>query len=505
MPGPDLRLLAPASLAWGAAWLLIRLDPAGVARIAAALGAAALLLLLVPSGAPGSRRGWRGAGALAVGVAAAVLAAGAVQLHARTAGPFGAAVAAHGTVVVEGSLQSAPRTAQEGCLYLVDVHRVVFAGHSARAAAPVQILGPCADLAAGATVRVGGRLTPPASPGRAAAVLRASQGLEQVRAPTGAAAVAAGVRAAAGRAGRTVPGEAGTLLPAIAWGDTSRLSEDLVAAMRTAGLTHVTAVSGAHFALVSALVLLAGAAVRLPRWARAALTAVVAAGLVVLVGPEPSVLRAAVMGAVSVVGLLVGRPSAGPAALATAVVGLLLADPWLAVEPGFVLSVAATAGIVLVVPTLVVRWSPVIGRATATLLGVPLVAQLVCAPLLIAFSPNVATWAVVANLAVAPAIGPATILGLVSAVLAPGWPAGAAVAAQVAGAACWWVVTVAHLTAAAPAAGLAWWPGVVGGLLLAGTGIGLLGLLLRGAPDPHGTLDGCPDPDDPPAASRPTP
>lgn len=501
----DLRLLAPACLAWAAAWLLVRLDPATAAWLAAALGAVALAVLLLPLGPRGGEPRPRGSVALAIGVAAAVMATGAVQQQARTAGPFGAALAARGTVEVEGALQSAPQVLTGDCRYLVDVHLVRFAGSAARAAAPVQVLGACVDLAAGATVRVSGRLAPPGSPGRAVALLRAPQAPEQVRGPAGAAAVAAGVRDAAGRVARTVPGDAGALLPAIAWGDTSGLSDDLVSAMRTAGLTHLTAVSGAHFALVSALVLLAGAAVGLPRWARAVLTALVASGLVVLVGPQPSVLRAAVMGAVSIVGLLIGRPSAGPAALATAVIGLLLADPWLAVELGFVLSVAATAGIVLVVPALVARWCPVLGRGPATLLAVPLVAQLACAPTLLVLSPTVATWAVAANLAAAPAIGPATVLGLAGAVLAPGWPAGATVLAQVAGAACWWVVTVAHVAAAAPVAGLAWWPGMVGGVLLAGTGVGVLGLLLRTAPDPHGTLDGCPDPDDLPAASRPTP
>lgn len=506
MDGPDLRLLPPLCSAWGAAWLLIRLDPGPAAALAALLAVVVAAVLAVPL-RPDRARTQRvlGSTALALGVACAVLGAGAVQLQTRAAGPIGAAVDARGTVVVEGELQDVTWLQTGSCRSLVDVHLVEYGGRPTRVATPVQVLGPCAELATGATVRVTGRLAPPASPGRAVALLRAQQAPDQVRAPTGADAVAAGVRDAAAQVARTVPGEAGTLLPAIAWGDTSGLSEGLVQAMRTAGLTHVTAVSGAHFALVSALVLLAGAAVGLPRWARAALTALVASGLVVLVGPQPSVLRAAVMGAVSIVGLLLGRPAAGPAALATAVVGLLLVDPWLAVELGFVLSVAATAGIVLLVPPLVARWSPVIGRGPATLLAVPLVAQLACAPALLGLRPTVATWAVAANLAVAPAIGPATVLGLASAVLAPGWPSGAVLLAQLAGAACWWVVTVAHLVAHAPVAGLAWWPGLVGAGLLAGSGAGLLGLLLRAAPVAHDTLGECLDPDDPPAASRPAP
>lgn len=505
MPAPDLRLLGPAASAWAAAWVVLRLAPVPAAGAGAALLGAALLVLLVPVRTPGRWLRTRGALALAVGVGAAVLLAGAVQQHVRTAGAFGAAVAGHRTATLDGRLTGPPRPVTGGCRYPLDARLVEIAGDVTRAAAPVDVVAPCAPLSAGSTVRTVGALSGPGAPGRAVAVVRPSQPPQLLRGPTGLDALAAHVRATAGTAASAVPGEPGALLPAIAWGDVSRLPDGLVEAMRTAGLTHVTAVSGAHFALIASLVLVVGATLGLPRAARAGLTVVVAAGLVVLVGPQPSVLRAAVMGAVSVAGLLLGRPSAGPAALSTAVIGLLLADPWLAVDLGFVLSVAATAGIVLVVPTLVARWSPVVGRPVATVLGVPLVAQLACGPILLAFTPTVATWSVLANLAVAPAIGPATVLGLAGAVLGPVWPAGAAVLLACAGAACWWVVTVAHLVAAAPGAGLAWWPGPVGGVLLAGAGIGLLGLLLRAAPDPHGTLGGCPDPVDPPAVSSRTP
>ena len=116
-------------------------------------------------------------------------------------------------------------------------------------------------------------------------------------------------------------------------GDTAAVPEDLEAALRTAGLTHVTAVSGAHFSLVAALVLALASAVRLPRPARVALTVASMGALVLVVHPSPSVLRAAVMGLVAVLGVLLGRPHRAPAALAaTVVVSLIVVDPWLAGE-----------------------------------------------------------------------------------------------------------------------------------------------------------------------------
>ncbi len=55
--------------------------------------------------------------------------------------------------------------------------------------------------------------------------------------------------------------------------------------------------------------------------------------------PEPSLLRAAVMGIVGVIGLAAGRRGRAAPALCAAVVVLVLVDPWLARSYGFALSV----------------------------------------------------------------------------------------------------------------------------------------------------------------------
>ena len=78
-------------------------------------------------------------------------------------------------------------------------------------------------------------------------------------------------------------------------------------------------------------------------------------GFVLLARPEPSVLRAAVMGSVALVGLGAGGARRGTRSLGVAVTVLLLVDPWLALLPGFALSVLATAGIVFLAPALARR------------------------------------------------------------------------------------------------------------------------------------------------------
>ena len=81
-------------------------------------------------------------------------------------------------------------------------------------------------------------------------------------------------------------------------------------------------------------------------------------GFVVLARPEPSVVRAAVMGVVGLVGLSASRRRAGVPALATSIVVLLCWDPWLARAYGFALSVLASFGLLWWAG----RWADVLAR-----------------------------------------------------------------------------------------------------------------------------------------------
>ncbi|WP_336725262.1 ComEC/Rec2 family competence protein [Cellulosimicrobium cellulans] len=269
------------------------------------------------------------------------------------------------------------------------------------------------------------------------------------------------------------------LVPGVAVGDTSRLDPVLDDAMRTTSLTHVTAVSGGHFAIVVACVAGLCVLVRAARWARVVITGAAMAGFVVLVHPEPSVLRAAAMGAVGVVGIALGRPSRAMAALAAGVVVLLVLDPGLARSYGFVLSVAATAGLALLTTPLARRMAPWCGRTVAHVVAVPVAAQAACAPVLVLLDPSVSTWSVPANLLAAPALGPATVLGVVATLVAPWWPAAATALGWVAGIFTGWIAGVAEAFAGLPGARLPW-PGGVGGLVLLALGTGvLLAVVLR--------------------------
>jgi competence protein ComEC len=203
---------------------------------------------------------------------------------------------------------------------------------------------------------------------------------------------------------------------------------------------------------------------------------------VALVHPTPSVLRAAAMGAVGVSALVLGRPARAVPALAATVVVLLVTDPWLAASIGFTLSVVATAGIVLLSHPLaagLARTLPERGSGVARVTAVPLAAQLACGPVVVMLAPALPTYAVPANLLVAPAIVPATILGVLAALVAPWWPAGGVLLARGAGWATWWVASVARGLAGLPGSQVPWPGAPWGPVLLAVASAGVVLALVR--------------------------
>ncbi len=485
----DLRLVPAAVVAWVGAAVSV-LGPGRPAAWATAVAAAGLVVLVVAAHARPRRRPGAGpwaAGFLALLVLLGALASGAAQRHERGTGPLAEAAAAGWIATVTGVVadEPAPLTAawagsEPRIRYTLAVATLQARGQAATARGALVVLGRGDPPEMGAAIEVVGRLQPAASGAdRAVGVLVADSAAVTQRGPTGVRRWVAHVRESARAVVTQVPGDAGGLLLGVALGDTSGVSEDLSDALAVAGLTHLVAVSGAHFAILGALVAATASACRLPRWGRAAAVGLTGLLLVLLVGPQPSVLRAAVMGSVALVGLLAGRPSRAPAALAAAVVVLLLVDPWLSVELGFALSVVATGSIVLLGGAWTERWAPRLGRGVAAGLAIPLAAQLACGPVLLAVRPEVGVYALVANVLVAPAVGPATVLGVGAALVAPWWPGAASVLAHLGGAACWWVAAVGRTVAGAPGASVGWAPGVVGFLALAGACVATAALLLR--------------------------
>lgn len=212
----------------------------------------------------------------------------------------------------------------------------------------------------------------------------------------------------------------GALLMGLTIGDTSRIDPVTEDHLRNAGLTHLVAVSGSNVAIVLGTLLLVFGFLGL----RARLT-IAALGLVLFVlvtGPEPSVLRAAVMGAIAIAALGLGERVSTQRALGLAVVVVLALRPQLLGSLGLQLSVAATAGIVLWARSIAERLS-FLPSPVALGVGATVAAQFAVAPLLAAGFGEVSIAGFPANLLAMPAVAPATVLGFASALAGLASPA----------------------------------------------------------------------------------
>ncbi|HEX2223200.1 MAG TPA: DNA internalization-related competence protein ComEC/Rec2, partial [Thermoanaerobaculia bacterium] len=168
------------------------------------------------------------------------------------------------------------------------------------------------------------------------------------------------------------------LARALVLGDASDLPLEWKRALRVTGLYHLMSVSGVHVALVAAAIWTLGG--WLPRSLRLLLMLAGMGLYLLLVGPLPPLVRAAVMGGLGVLALLAQRPPAAANALGWAVVLLVVHRPDLVNQPSFQLTAAATAGILLLGPRLAERWSGALPHWLATSLAVSVAAQLATLP-----------------------------------------------------------------------------------------------------------------------------
>ena len=274
----------------------------------------------------------------------------------------------------------------------------------------------------GATVRVDGHLGV-ASGSDVAAVLSTSASPDIRAGPDPWWRASARVRAALRESVARLPPDRRALVPALVDGDDAGLDPALADDFRTTGLTHLLAVSGTNLTLV------VGFALVVARWCRVRgrwLYVVGAAGIVgfvLLARAEPSVLRAAAMGSVALLGMGANGADRGMRALGVATHrAAARSTPCWRRPSGSGSRSSPRPASCCWRPgwrDAMARWLP---RWLAEAVAVPAAAQLACTPLVAAIAGQVSLVAVAANLLAAPAVGPATVLGLLGGIVTLGWP-----------------------------------------------------------------------------------
>ena len=232
--------------------------------------------------------------------------------------------------------------------------------------------------------------------------------------------VSAKIRDAFRKSAISVGGAGGALIPGLVIGDTSLEEPNFAVNMRRVGLSHLTAVSGANFAIIAAFLLWLSQWVFKRVRSRLILTSLVLIGFIFLVRPSPSVLRASVMSAVILIAKARGIKADSIPSLGLAIAFLILMDPFQAIDPGFALSVAATAGILLLAPKLEAYLGEKFGHEKfAELIAIPLSATIMCTPVILAISGLFSLVSIPANILAEPVVAPITVIGFIAAIVSP--------------------------------------------------------------------------------------
>ena len=224
----------------------------------------------------------------------------------------------------------------------------------------------------------------------------------------------------------------GALLAGILLGNESGIPRSLWEDFQNSGTAHIVAISGFNIALVSGLL------VRLfGRWfgrRRGALAAGIGIGLyALLVGADAPVVRAALMGGLSLLAAEVGRRQHGLNSLAFVAALMAAINPNLLWDAGFQLSFTATLGLVLYAERFsqaftawVARHLPAdlfqrLASPISEYLLVTLAAQLTSLPIMLLLFQRFSPISLLANLVVLPAQPPLMILSALATLLGLIW------------------------------------------------------------------------------------
>jgi competence protein ComEC len=224
-----------------------------------------------------------------------------------------------------------------------------------------------------------------------------------------------------------LPESEAALAQGILLGRRASLPDDLKEDLNDTNTSHLIAVSGYNVTLVAGLFIAALAWLigrRPAAWL--ALLAIIAYAM--LVGGQPSVQRAAIMGGMYVVATALGRQSGALQGLALAGAGMTAFDPLLMKDISFQLSFASTLGLIVFSPALrarteeaLARWSPdreVPGplRAVIELTAVTVAAIAFTLPITAVNFHRISLIAIPANLLTVPAFPPIMVASALTAV-----------------------------------------------------------------------------------------
>jgi len=214
---------------------------------------------------------------------------------------------------------------------------------------------------------------------------------------------------------RSLPEPQSSLAAGVLLGIRTTIPDDLLDAFSRTNTYHILAISGLNISLLCGLL----SAIGRRLWNRKYNVAFLLAGIfayAAIVGPQPSVVRASIMGALLVIAHSVGRPADTIAWLLLAACVMTAFNPELMGDIGFQLSFAATAGLALLVPV-IQPYLSALPRWLSDSLSVTFAAQIATLPITAVNFGQLSLVTPLANLLVVPAVLPLMVGSALTAVI----------------------------------------------------------------------------------------
>lgn len=220
---------------------------------------------------------------------------------------------------------------------------------------------------------------------------------------------------------QVLPEPQAALLNGILFGVRTAFPKDLYNSLIATGTIHITALSGQNISILARVI----GEVTLPLGRKNSILITLGSilGFVLFVGVESTVVRAAIMGSISLLAVYFGRRNWSLLSLILASVTILLIKPEWINTLSFQLSFAATLGIILLgqseIHKSTVTLMAEIKREFSINLRTTLAAQLFTLPLIIIYFGRISLVSPLTNVLIAPLVTPIMVLGLLTGV--GGW------------------------------------------------------------------------------------
>lgn len=221
-----------------------------------------------------------------------------------------------------------------------------------------------------------------------------------------------------------LPYDIATTINGITLGERIYEEDEFYAAVKNCGVSHIMVVSGLHLAVVCGSLYKLLKAFKSPPFINAIITLAVTFAFMALCGFTPSVLRAGTMYIIMLVGLLIHRDPDALNSLSVAFVIMVIINPFLMCNVGFLLSVTSTAGIIILNPLILKlirhdKWKIKPLKAITEIATVTISAQLATLPICLYYFGWVSRYAVLVNILISYAVTIALIsafLGIIMSV-----------------------------------------------------------------------------------------